>query len=40
MRIVAALMVLALAGCGADGPPTRPSASVGVGVGPGQATHA
>jgi hypothetical protein len=32
MRITALLGLLALAACGADGPPTRPNASVGVGV--------
>jgi hypothetical protein len=32
MRIVALLGLLALAACGADGPPLRPGASVGVGV--------
>ena len=33
MRIAALLGLLALAACGADGPPMRPSASVGMGVG-------
>ena len=33
MRILAVLGLLALAACGADGPPMRPSASLGVGVG-------
>jgi hypothetical protein len=33
MRIAAFLGLLALAACGADGPPLRPSASVGLGVG-------
>ncbi|EYD74583.1 hypothetical protein Rumeso_03879 [Rubellimicrobium mesophilum DSM 19309] len=32
MRIAALLGLLALAACGADGPPMRPGASVGVGV--------
>ena len=33
MRRIAVLALLALAACGADGAPVRPSASVGVGVG-------
>ncbi len=32
MRTLALLGLLALAACGADGPPMRPNASVGVGV--------
>ena len=32
MRIAALLGLLALAACGADAPPLRPNASVGVGV--------
>jgi hypothetical protein len=32
MRIAALLSLLALAACGADGPPMRPSAGVGMGV--------
>lgn len=35
MRAIAVLALLALAACGADGAPVRPSASVGVGVGSG-----
>ena len=33
MRAISLLALLALAACGADGAPLRPSASVGVGVG-------
>jgi predicted small lipoprotein YifL len=33
MRIAALLGLLALAACGADGPPMRPSAGVGASVG-------
>ncbi len=33
MRIVAVLGLLALAACGADGAPLRPTTSVGIGVG-------
>ena len=33
MRVIGFLGLLALAACGADGAPLRPSASVGVGVG-------
>ena len=33
MRIVALLGLLALAACGADGPPMRPGASLGLGLG-------
>ncbi len=32
MRIAALLGLLALAACGADGPPLRPNGSMGVGV--------
>lgn len=32
MRIVALLGLLALAACGADGPPLRPNGSLGLGV--------
>jgi hypothetical protein len=35
MRLAALLTLLALAACGADGPPTRPQGSIGVGVGTG-----
>ncbi len=35
MRIIAVLGLLALAACGADGAPLRPSTSVGIGVGSG-----
>ncbi len=35
MRTIAVLALLAMAACGADGAPVRPSASVGVGVGSG-----
>jgi hypothetical protein len=33
MRALAILGLLVLAACGADGPPLRPSAGVGIGVG-------
>jgi hypothetical protein len=33
MRVIGVLVLLALAACGADGPPLRPLASVGVGIG-------
>jgi hypothetical protein len=33
MKIKTAILCLVLAGCGADGPPFRPTASVGVGLG-------
>ena len=33
MRLATVLALLGLAACGADGPPARPSASVGQGVG-------
>ena len=32
MRVLVLLGLLALAACGADGPPMRPNASLGVGV--------
>ncbi|WP_176556266.1 hypothetical protein [Rubellimicrobium rubrum] len=35
MRLAALVTLLALAACGADGPPMRPNGSVGVGVGTG-----
>ncbi len=35
MRLAALLTLFALAACGADGPPARPDASVGIGVGTG-----
>lgn len=34
MRILLVLTVLALAGCGVDGAPIRPSATLGVSIGP------
>ena len=37
MRPLLIVALLALAACGADGPPARPTASVGVGVGSGGA---
>ena len=35
MRFLALVGLLVLAACGADGPPARPSASMGVGIGDG-----
>ena len=35
MRLAALLTLLALVACGADGPPTRPQGSVGMGIGTG-----
>ncbi|HVG48499.1 MAG TPA: hypothetical protein VM899_10250 [Rubellimicrobium sp.] len=40
MRIVALLGLLALAACGADGPPLRPNGSVGAGASDGVASVA
>ncbi len=41
-RIVSAILsvgaILALAACGADGPPVRPTGSIGIGAGTGGAT--
>jgi len=35
MRLIAVACLLALAACGADGPPVRPTASLGLGLGTG-----
>ena len=41
MKFVALAALLALAACGADGPPIRPSANIGLNIGPdGIATQA